>query len=376
MTDKNIRKKKIVRASAIGIASNVILTIVKTIIGLFSGSIAIILDAVNNLTDSLSAILTLVGIKLASKPADKEHPFGHGRYEYLTTIAVSIVIIVLGGAFIFQSFKKIFNPIPAEYDVPGIIILVLAVFTKVFLSAYYTKVGKEVNSETLIDTGVDAKFDVVITSMTLIFALVTMIFGASVSWLDGLLGIFISIMILKAGLEMLISPISELLGERIDYKRVAEIKKAIQLHSEVLGVYDIMLHNYGHEQLIGSLNIGVRDNMTAHEIYDLSRKIQKDIFKQFGIFFNIGIYVENYSDPEVAPIYEKIIDLLKRQEHVIQVHGVYIDPVDKTISFDTVVDFEVKDMGGFRKYLASVVKKEFPDYDIDNIVDLDYSTTE
>lgn len=376
MSKQISRDGRIVRASIIGIATNVFLSTFKAIIGIISGSIAIVLDAVNNLTDTLSAVLTIFGIRLASKPADKEHPFGHGRYEYLTTIAVSFVIIAAGLMSFFESIKKLQNPVAADYQWFSYVVLTTAIIAKIVLSEFYKRTGRAVKSETLEATGADARFDAIVTSATLIAAVVTMIFGSKLAWLDGALGLMISLVIIKAGIEMVMSPLNQLLGLRVDYSKINEIKQEIASHNGVLGVYDMLLHNYGPKNMIGSVSIEVIDTMTAHEIYDLTRHIQKDIIKKYGIFFTIGIYAQNSSTDEIGKMYSDIKEILRTYPSVIQVHGLYIDPVDKTISFDTVIDFSVKDLAHIRKEIATRVGSIYPDYTVDNVVDPDYSTSE
>ena len=376
MSKARNRESRIVRASIIGIVANVLLSSFKAVIGIVSGSIAIVLDAINNLTDTLSAILTIFGMRLASKPADKKHPFGHGRYEYLTTIAVSFVIIAAGVMSFVQSVQKLGRPEPSEYKWFSLVVLSIAIMVKIVLSMYYHRIGKEVRSETLTATGADAGFDAIITSATLLAAIATMLFGPGVAWLDGALGLLISLVIVKTGIGMALSPLNQLLGVRVDAEKVIEIQKDISAYDAVLGVYDMMLHNYGPENMIGSVSIEVIDTMTAHEIFDLTRKIQKDILKKYGIYFTIGIYAQNSAGTVVSKMYSHIIELLHEEPEVIQVHGLYIDHTDKTISFDTVMDFSVKDMSKARKALALKIEKAYPDYTVDNVVDLDYSTSE
>lgn len=346
-----IREKEIIKAGIIGVASNILLSALKALIGLLANSIAIVLDAVNNLTDILSALLAVVGMKLASMPADKEHPFGHGRYEYLSTIAVSFVIISAGAFSLCSSFNKLIKPEPTEYKWYSFAVLTIAVIAKIIISIYFKKEGEKTESETLTAIGVDAKFDAVITFSTLIAAIAVIIFGPQVSRLDGALGIMISIIIVRSGIKMALSPLDQLLGLRVEHSKVNEIKKEIASIKKVLGVYDMLLHNYGHENIIGSVNIEVIDTMTAHEIYDLTKEIQKTVLKKHGIFLTIGIYAKNSSEEETGRMREKITAILKESPNVIQVQGLYIDPKDKTISFDTVIDFKIKDLGKARKIL-------------------------
>ena len=254
--------------------------------------------------------------------------------------------------------------------------MIIAVIAKIIISIYFKKEGKKTESETLTAIGIDAKFDAVITFSTLIAAIAVIIFGPQVSRLDGALGIMISIIIVRSGIKMALSPLDQLLGLRVKHSKVNEIKKEIASIKKVLGVYDMLLHNYGHENIIGSVNIEVIDTMTAHEIYDLTKEIQKTVLKKHGIFLTIGIYAKNSSEEETGRMREKITAILKESPNVIQVQGLYIDPKDKTISFDTVIDFKIKDLGKARKILAARVSDAYPDYKVENVVSRDYSTSE
>lgn len=369
------REERIVRAGLIGIGANVLLSAAKAAIGLLSNSIAVILDAVNNLSDAMSSVLTIVGIKLASKPADREHPFGHGRIEYLSTISVACLIIAAGGASLIESVKKLLHPEVSEHDWTGIIVIALAIFAKLALSRFYGAEGRASNSETLTASGKDSAFDAVIGTATLVAALAGMFFGEAAAWVDGALGLGISAVIIRAGIQMVMSPLSGLLGKRVDREDIRLIKEAVASHEGVLGVYDLILHDYGPERKVGAVNIGVEDRASAHEIYDLTRKIQLDIRKRFGVLLTIGIYASNYSDETTRKMCEKITEALSGTPGVIQVHGLYIDTKDKTIAFDTVADFSVRDIPAFRKTLASKIEALYPEYRVDNFVDVDYTTS-
>lgn len=372
------RDEQIIRASVVGIAANVLLSAAKGVIGLISSSIAITLDAVNNLTDALSAVITLVGTKLAMKPADKTHPYGHGRFEYLTTIAVAFVIILAGLSSLVESFERLLEPEASEYSLVSLALLTLAIATKLFLSRFYSKAGKRTNSEALKDSGLDARFDAVITSATLLSAIAYMTFGQAVVRLDGAIGLLIAAVIIRAGIKMVISPLDGLLGAREDHSKMAQIKADIERHEGVLGTYDMMLHDYGPQTHLGDVHIAVRDDMSAHEIHDLSRRIQNDILEKYNIFFTIGIYAENYSDPASKAMYDNIKALLMATKGVLQVHGLYIDPKDKTISFDAVVEFadHQEDYSLVHERLSSMIKSAYPDYSIDCYIDKDYSISE
>ena len=259
----DIRERNIIRASAVGIGANVALCGAKAAIGLISNSIAIILDALNNLSDALSSVLVLAGISLANKPANREHPFGFGRFEYLTTLTIALIILGTGVFSLVQSFDKALNPEPSEYGWAGVSVLVLAIGAKLLLSRYYRRQGEANESDTLKVTAGDALFDAVITGATLAAALVNIFFGDVLPWLDGALGTGISAVIIRAGVKMVMSPLDRLLGERMDSGLVETLKKEIAANDKVLGVYDMIIHDYGPGRKLGSVCIGVEDTMTA-----------------------------------------------------------------------------------------------------------------
>lgn len=367
------REKKILHASAVGIIANLALCASKAIIGVLSNSIAIVLDAVNNLSDALSSVLTFAGISLANRPANREHPFGFGRFEYLTTMTIALIILATGAFSLVQSFKKALVPEQSEYSLTGLAILVIAIAAKLLMSRYFRKSGEAAGSETLKVTSSDALFDAVITTATLVSALVSVIFGDIALWLDGVLGVCISLVIVRAGIKMVMSPLDRLLGERVDHKFIETLKKEITSDDDVLGVYDIILHDYGPGRQFGSVYIGVEDTMTAHEVQDLTRRIQRRILGKYGILFTIGIHAMNWKDPQTKIMYDRIMDMLHKRPGVIEVHGLYIDPKDKTISLDAVADFSIKDLASFRTDIVREISGCYPEYRTDIIIDRDYS---
>ena len=248
----DIRERNIIRASAVGIGANVALCGAKAAIGLISNSIAIILDALNNLSDALSSVLVLAGISLANKPANREHPFGFGRFEYLTTLTIALIILGTGVFSLVQSFDKALNPEPSEYGWAGVSVLVMAIGAKLLLSRYYRRQGEANESDTLKVTAGDALFDAVITGATLAAALVNIFFGDVMPWLDGALGTGISAVIIRAGVKMVMSPLDRLLGERMDSGLVETLKKEIAANDKVLGVYDMIIHDYGPGRKLGA----------------------------------------------------------------------------------------------------------------------------
>ncbi len=230
------RKDRIVRTSWLGIVANVLLAGFKALVGFLANSIAVVLDAVNNLSDALSSVITLVSAKLANRPPDKEHPMGHGRIEYISAITIAFVILFAGAASLEASIKKVIHPEPPEYTALTLIVVSVAIGVKIWLAWYFKKTGKELNSEALVASGVDAGDDVIVSVATLISAFMMMVFNVNI---EGWIGIVISIFILKAGIDIIKKPLNELLGLRPS----AELSKAIKADAMtvdgVMGAYDL-----------------------------------------------------------------------------------------------------------------------------------------
>lgn len=362
------RQQKIIRTSVVGILANIALAAFKAGVGLLANSIAVVLDAVNNLSDVLSSVITIVGMKLAMKPADKKHPFGHGRIEYFTALIIALIVLMAGITSLWESVKKILHPEPSNFTYYSLLIITVAIFVKLFLGRYVKKAGEEVNSDALIASGEDARFDAVISLTTLIGAGVMMVFGIQ---LDGWLGAAISLVIIKAGVDMVMSPVSELLGNRNDSQFTHDIKHDIMEVEGVRGVYDLILHNYGPEFSIGSVHIEVEDTMTAAEIHKISKDIQYRIIEKYGVFLTVGIYAINTKDAESNRIHEKIHEITATKKGVLQTHGLYIDKVEKILSFDILVDFDIDDPLSLRKDILEEVQQAFPDYHISINIDRD-----
>lgn len=361
MNKKVSRDQQIIKTSIIGILSNAFLSVFKLIIGLLSSSIAIVMDAINNLSDALSSIITIVGMKLALKPADNKHPLGHGRIEYLSALIVSSIVFFAGATSLIESVKKILNPTTTKYTFLMIVFIVLAIIVKLILGRYTKKIGEQVNSTALVASGSDAFFDAIVSASTLVSAVISMIWEINI---DGYLGAIIALVIIKAGWDMLSDTLDRILGTRIDSKLSKEIKAKIKEEEMVIGVYDLILHNYGPETMIGSVHIELEENVTTKQIYELTRKLRMDMFDQYGIILTFGIYAANTEDPIVKKIMKEINDYLLKIDGIVQMHAFYINFEAKQLSFDIVVDFNVDDKFALRDSIKDHLKEIYPDFDI------------
>lgn len=364
------RNRGITMASIKGIIGNVVLVGFKMFVGLASNSIAIILDAVNNLTDVLSSVLTIVGTKLAAKSADKEHPFGHGRVEYMTTMAIAFIILTAGLMSLKESVEKIIHPEPSVFDIPGLVIIAVAIVVKVIMGRYVKSQGEKYQSDALVASGVDALFDAVITFATLISAGLVYFFNLDI---QGYVGALISIFILKAAFDILKEMYNHLIGIRADDDLVRQIKETIAKHPEVGGVYDLVLNSYGPGETIGSVHISVPEDLTVGEIHPLTKKIAVHLYNQFGIAMTVGVYAENTPSLKVSEIRKALDQVISLYTHVVQVHAFFVQEDKKVIYYDIIFDFDEEDPHGTLEKIKDDMKQRYPDYTQFAIVDTDFS---
>lgn len=366
------REKIIIRTSIIGIIANVFLTVFKMLIGFLSNSIAIILDAVNNLSDALSSLITIIGTKLASKKIDKKHPFGYGRLEYLSAMIIALIVLYAGFTSLKESVLKVIKPSTPNYSVYTIIIIIIAILIKIILGLFVKRTGKTVNSDSLINSGKDAIFDSIISISTLIAAIIFIIFNISI---EAYLGLIISIIIIKAGIEMLLEAISKILGESNDVEMVKNIKKTVCSFEEVLGAYDLVLNNYGPDRWTGSIHIEVYDTILANDLDKLSRDITSKVLDEHAVFLTaIGIYSVNTHDKDIITTRQNVRDIVLSCDYVKQMHGFYLS--DKILRFDLVVSLDAKDRNLAHKNAIDKIQKEYPDYKIISAMDIDFSELE
>lgn len=363
------REKTIVRTSVIGVIVNVLLAGAKAAVGLIANSIAVILDAVNNLSDALSSVITIIGAKLAGKKPDKKHPMGYGRIEYLSTMIIAAIVLYAGITSLIESVKKIIKPEAADYSAVSLIIIGAAVIVKVLLGTFVKRTGKKVGSGALVASGSDALFDAILSASVLVSAAVFLLFKVS---LEAYVGAVISIFIIRSGIEMLKEALDEILGKRADREFAEEIKASICGEERVLGAYDLILNSYGPERTIGSVHIEVEDTMTAEEIDLLERRIAGDIYKKHGVLLTgIGIYSVNTKDDEVKRIRTEATRIALSHEGVLQVHGFRADKEAKRISLDVILDYAIKDRDGIFAAVKAELCEAFPDHEVTVIMDID-----
>ena len=363
------RKRIIVRTSVIGIIANLFLAGFKAVIGILSNSIAIVLDAVNNLSDALSSVITIIGTRIAGRKPDREHPYGHGRAEYLTAAIIAIIILYAGLTSLVESVKKIIHPQTPEYGAPALIIVSVAIAVKLVLSVYVKRTGEKVNSDALIASGQDARNDAVISAATLAAAGIYLTWGLSA---EAVLGVVIALVILKAGFDMLRQTISRILGERIDNELAHSVKAVIQGFEDVSGAYDLILHSYGPDLLMGSVHIEVPDYYTADRLDSLEREIVQKVMEETGVVLTgVSVYSVNTSNDEAARIREDIRRRVMIKEHVLQMHGFYMR--EDTIHFDVIIGFDAPDRHAVWQQIVEELQERYPKYRMIVTMDNDMS---
>lgn len=365
------RERTIIKTSIIGIVANVFLAAFKAVVGVLTHSIAIVLDAVNNISDAGSSLITIIGTKLAGREPDKKHPFGYGRIEYLSAMIISVIVLYAGITSLVESVKQIVHPETPEYNAASLIIVAVAVVVKILLGRYVKSVGVRVKSDSLVNSGEDATLDSVISASTLVAAAIFLLFGLS---LEAWLGAIISLVIIKSGIEMLRDTISQLLGERNDVELAKAIRRTVVSFPEVQGAYDLVMNNYGPDTWNGSIHIEVPDTCSANELDQLLRSIQVAVYAEHHVILTaIGVYSVNTRDEDVISAREQVRKIVFSHRYVTQMHGFYLIREEKTMRFDLVVSFDAKDRRAVYDAVLADVQRAFPGYALQVVLDTDFS---
>ena len=365
------REQQIIRVSIIGIITNIFLAGFKFTVGFLANSVSIMADALNNASDVMSSVVTIVGTKLAGRPADKQHPYGHGRVEYITAEVISAIVLYAGITALIESIREIIYPKTPEHSTATIVVVAAGIVVKLLLGRYVSRKSKELSSDALKDSGQDALMDSAVSTTTLLGAFAFLGFGLN---LEAYLGVFISIMIIRAGLEMFRETTSKILGERIESDISSAIKETICETDGVFGAYDLILNNYGPDMLMGSVHVEVPDTWTADKIDTVSRKILHKVYAKHHVLLTaVGIYSHNFSDSRIIEMRDRITELVISQKYVLQLHGFYCEMKEKNIRFDIVIDFAAPDSSAVQHEVIDSVKKLYPDFSVTVQFDLDYT---
>lgn len=360
--DPRVRERYGKFAGVVGIVSNLILCIMKILIGLVSRSIAIIADGINNLADASSSIITLVGFKLASQPEDEDHPYGHARIEYLTGLFISIVIIVIGLQLLRTSIDKILHPEPLEFSCLTIIILVAAILIKLWQSMFNRSIGRKIRSVTLMATAADSRNDVISTSAVLISVIVGKFTGIQI---DGYMGCLVALFIIWSGIQLVRETTSPLLGEAPDQELVDSIAEIVKKEPGVLGIHDLMVHNYGPGKIFASMHIEVDADGDLMESHDMIDNIEKRIKDELHVEFVVHMDPVKTDDPLITKMKKIIADALLPLDGVDNIHDFRIvpGPTHTNIIFDVVLaadcSLSEKEITGIAAEAARSVDNDF-----------------
>lgn len=365
------RFKDIIVTSVIGIIVNVLLGVIKIIVGTVANSVAVISDAINNFGDSLSSLVTIIAMAISGRGATRKHPFGFGRIEYFSSMVISVLILVTGGEFLIESVKKILHPEATAYTPVTLVLLIVAIVAKILLGLYTKRSGTKLNSPNLIASGQDALSDAIITGVTLLAAVVSLIWPGL--HIDGWVGAVVSIFVIKAGLEILLDVISKLLGERPSIELADKIMEEILNTDGVHGAYDLILHNYGPNVFIGDVNIELEDTMTIEEAYVITKPLNVKLLREYGVFMYFGFYSINTTDPEIVSMREFLYSHALCMKDILQIHAFYVNKERKFMSFDVVFDFDCKDQYAVEQELRRILKEQYPDYRVEMLPDKDYT---
>lgn len=368
--DKADRNAIIIKTSVIGILTNVLLAAFKAAIGLAANSIAVTLDAVNNLSDALSSVITIAGTKLAGKLPDKEHPFGYGRIEYLSALVVAGIVLYAGITAAVESVKKMISPEVPDYSVTALIIIGAAVVVKIILGRFVKAQGERVNSGSLVASGSDALFDAVLSLSVLISAILFIATGIS---LEAYVGAVISGFIIKSGIDMIRDTLDEILGKRMDKETSRQLKSLLSDEPEVRGAHDLVIYNYGPDKDLASVHLELPDTMSVKEVDSLTRRLEMKVFKATGIILAaVGVYSYNTEDSVAARVRVDVTKLVLAHEWALQLHGFYLDETAKIMRFDVVMSFDIPHKEGVR-ILQEEMRAAYPQYDIQIVPDVDLS---
>lgn len=375
-TDEKVRSSYGYLASIIGIISNIILFIVKFIIGFITGSIAITADAFNNLSDVLSSVITIVGFKLSQAPPDKEHPFGHGRMEYISAFIISFMVMLVGFEFLKTSIERILNPSLVKFELIPFILLIITVFIKLWLGYFNISIGKKINSSAIKASGMDAFGDVFTSSCVAISFLASKFTAIPI---DAYVGGFVSLFIIYAGISLLKETVSSLLGEAPDPEFSKQIVDELMQYENVIDVHDLIIHNYGVGNAMASVHIEFPANVDIIEMHNIVDQAEREMSEKHKLLLTIHMDPIYIAEGETATVKEKILKMIEYNPLLKSMHDFRIvekkDKID--LRFDIVVNFtKAKTIMADEEIIKSIkatIEKEHPKYNCIITLDRDYT---
>lgn len=362
--DDKVRNSYGIVGGVVGILVNIILFIIKLSIGIIASSIAVMADAFNNLSDAASSLITILGFKLSNKPADREHPFGHGRIEYLSALIVAFMVMLVGLQFIKSSFERMVNPTPVVFELIPFILLFISIFFKVWLSKFNKFIGEKINSAALKAASTDALGDV-FTSTCVVISLLASKFTAFP--IDAYIGMVVALFILYSGFNLVRDTINPLLGEAPDPELVASINKMVLSYDNILGTHDLIVHNYGPGKCMASIHAEIPGDISVVTIHEIVDKAEREISKALKIYLVIHIDPICTIEGESKEAYEKILSIIKQYDYLESIHDFRVvgEGEHKNLIFDIVIDSSKESHISDEeliKIISNEVKKYHPFY--------------
>lgn len=367
--DPDSREGIIAVTSGLGIFVNIALALIKVFIGLLVSSIAIISEGVNSAADAMSALITLVGAKLAQKHPDEKHPFGYGRIEYLVSLVIAVLILVTGIQMVISSVKLIFHPEELSVSYVALAIVAGTAVIKFFLGIYTIKMGKKADSSALIGVGMEGRNDSFASVITILSSLIFLIFHVSV---DAYAGILISLLIIKAGFDVLKDTISDILGRPGEHELAVQLYREIRKTDGIISAADMMLHNYGPDAWSGSVNVEIDHNKTVGEIYQFLHKLQLHIMHEYQVTMVFGVYAVDNEHAQIKELRRRIGEFVRNHEHLKSYHAVYMDEKDYKIYCDFIVDYKLKDWDALREVFTEYIAEFYPEYEVELVIETEF----
>ncbi|NOW88926.1 cation diffusion facilitator family transporter [Clostridium beijerinckii] len=373
--DDTVRNSYGVLGGIIGIVVNIILFIIKLSVGVIVSSIAIMADAFNNLSDAASSLITILGFKLSNKPADREHPFGHGRIEYLSALIVAFMVMLVGLQFIKSSFERIVNPSPVAFELVSFILLIVSIFFKIWLSKFNKFIGEKINSSALKAASTDALGDVFTTTCVAISFLASKFTSFPI---DGYIGMFVALFIVYAGFNLVKDTINPLLGEAPDPELVESIERMVLSYDNILGSHDLIVHNYGPGKCMASIHAEIPGNINVVDIHEVIDKAEREISKALKIYLVIHIDPICIIEGEVKEAYNEILSIIEKYDYIESIHDFRVvgEGDIKNLIFDVVIEpskkLSITDTE-LINIISEGVKKYHPSYNCVITIDKHYT---
>lgn len=351
----SVRTSYGVLSSFVGIICNVILSTVKMIVGIIINSISVTADAANNLSDAASSVISFIGVKVAGRPADKEHPFGHGRAEYIAAFAVAFLILQVGFNLLKSSFQKVLKPEAIEFDPLLVGVLFLAVLVKLWMMLFNRKLGKKINSSVMLATSADSMGDVIVTSATIISTIIAGVTGLKI---DGYMGVIVSLFVMFAGFRIAKDTLEPLLGQAVERDVYEKLTNMVQSYEGIVGTHDLIIHNYGPTRLMATIHAEVPNDIDFEKAHETIDHIERDVMEKLDIFLVIHMDPIEMNDSMVLEKREMVLDIIEELEPKATIHDFRIVNGEHQINliFDLVIPYSYsKDAA--QKLLASIVEQ-------------------